>query len=266
MLIIGEKINSTRKAVDAAVRRRDREFIEDLARRQAAAGAHLLDVNCGTLDAEEEPQAMAWLVEVVQQATGLPLCLDSANPRALAAGLEVHQGRAMINSISGESARYREVLPLLRETDSQVVLLGLDDQGIPPTREKAREVGGRLVDALCEAGIEPDRVYFDPLVRSVATNPQSVVDTLLLMDDLRQAYPGLHFVSGVSNVSFGLPARRHLNRAYVVLSIAHGLDAVIMDPTDTVMGALIYAAEALLARDRFCLEYIKAFQNKKLDV
>ncbi|MGA2229182.1 MAG: dihydropteroate synthase [Syntrophobacteraceae bacterium] len=264
MLIIGERINSTRKGIEQAIRKRDRDAIVSESLRQAEAGANFLDVNCGTLDAADEPAALEWLVRVVQDSVDLPLCIDSPNPDALAAGLAVHRGEPIINSISGESERFKKVLPLIKQYNGAVVALCLDDGGIPPDRNTAIEVGGGLVGALTDAGVPIDKIYLDPLVRSVATSPLTVLDTLAVIETLRVKYPGLHFVSGLSNVSYGLPERRHLNRAYVVMSIVSGLDAVIMDPLDDLMHALIYAAEALVNQDRFCLKYIKAYQEKKL--
>ncbi|SPF43749.1 Methionine synthase [Syntrophobacter sp. SbD1] len=264
MLIIGERINSSRKRIDEAVRNRDRETIAGEARSQAEAGAHFLDVNCGTLETAREPDALEWLVKVVQDAVDLPLCIDSANPDALAAGLAVHQGEPIINSISGESDRFKRVLSLAKHYNAGLVALCLDERGIPKGRNNAVEVASRLVDSLLDAGIAVDRIYLDPLVRSVATSPEAVLDTLALIESMRGKYAGLHFVSGLSNVSFGLPQRRHLNRAYVVMSIVSGLDSVIMDPLDSVMQSLIFAAEALVNRDRFCLNYIKAYNKGKL--
>lgn len=261
MLIIGEKINSTRKSIDRAVRQRDTEVIITEAKRQVEAGAHFLDVNCGSLEAEDEPAAMEWLVSTVQSATGLPLCIDSPNYEAQKAGLSVHQGEPMINSISAESERFEKILPLVKKYNAKVIGLCLDDRGIPSNKETAIEVGDKLVSALMEAGIPIDNIYLDPLVRTLATDQTAVLDTIFLMQTLRDKYDGLHFVSGLSNVSYGLPDRRHLNRAYVVMSIAAGLDAVIMNPLDKGMHPLIFAAEALVNKDRFCLSYIKAHDN-----
>jgi 5-methyltetrahydrofolate--homocysteine methyltransferase len=207
---------------------------------------------------------LTWLVKTVQSVTALPLCLDSPNPEALAAGLAVHQGKPMINSISGEKSRYARVLTLVKGYHASVVALGMDDRGIPQEKNQALEVGVRLVENLLADDIPLDDIYFDPLVRSLATSPGSVLETLELMKDLKARFPGLHFISGLSNVSFGLPERRHLNRAFVVLSVASGLDAVIMDPLDKDMVALIYAAEALTGRDRFCLKYIEAYHQGRL--
>jgi 5-methyltetrahydrofolate--homocysteine methyltransferase len=266
MLIIGEKINSTRKSIDRAIKNGDRDIIAAEALLQAQAGAHYLDVNCGTVNAAHEPETLKWLITIVQEATGLPICIDSPNPEALAAGLAVHQGCPIINSISGEKERFDRVLPLAKRYDAGVVALCLDDRGIPRSREATIEVGGRLIDSLLDAGIPPERIYLDPLVRSLATSPETVLDTLALMRTLGAKYTGVHFVSGLSNVSFGLPKRRHLNRAYVVMSIESGLDAVIMDPLDTAMQALIYAAESLANKDRFCMAYIRAHNEGRLEV
>lgn len=264
MLIIGEKINSTRKSIDRAVRGKDAEFIKEAALNQINAGAHMLDVNCGTLDALEEPAMMEWLVTTVQGAYDIPLCIDSPNPEAIAAGLAVHRGKAMINSISGETERFARILPLAKQHGASLVALNMDDGGIPPNRDKALETGIKLVKNLLDSGIAMNDIYFDPLVRSVATSPDAVLETLFLMEEMSSRFNDLHFVSGLSNVSFGLPERRHLNRAYVVLSMASGLDAVIVDPLDRTMTALIYATEALLNKDRFCMQYIRCFKQGKL--
>lgn len=264
MLIIGERINSTRKSIDRAVRAKDADFIREEVNNQVNAGARMLDVNCGTLDPQEEPAAMEWLVKTVQEIADIPLCIDSPNSDALAAGLAAHRGRAMINSISGETERYKKVLPLAKDHGAAVVALCMDDKGIPGKRKQALEVGIKLVNNLLDSGIPAGDIYFDPLVRSVATNPETVVETLRLMEEMASRFNGLHFVSGLSNVSFGLPERRHLNRAYAVLSMASGLDAVIIDPTDGALMALVYATEALLNKDRFCMQYIRQYHQGKL--
>ena len=266
MLVIGERINATRRSIRDAVESRNIDAIVHEATIQMENGADYLDVNCGTVNAAEEPEVMQWLVQGLQAAGPFPLCIDSANPDALSAGLAACQGRAMINSTSAESERFEKVLPLIREYDADVVALCMDDRGIPPDSAAAERVGRDLVWRLLDAGIAVERIYLDPLVRSVATNPESVPETLELMKSLGSTFDGLHFISGLSNVSFGLPERRHLNRAYLVMSIVGGLDAVIIDPLDGALGALIFAAEALMNRDRFCMNYIGAFNKGKLAV
>ncbi len=266
MFIIGEKINATRKSIHTAIEGKDAAHIQKTAKAQEQAGAHALDVNCGTVPASEEPDVMRWLVKTVQEVTELPLCIDSPNPEALAAGLAEHKGKPLINSISGESARYEGVLPLVKQYDAGVVALCNDDRGLPSSKETALKVGDALIKRLMQDGIPVDDIYVDPLVRTLATSPKAVVETLEVIRELSGRYPGTHFVSGLSNVSFGLPERRHLNRAFVVMSIAYGLDAVIADPLDTQLTALMYAAEALVNKDRFCLNYIGAYNAGKLNV
>lgn len=266
MIIIGEKINSTRKSIHRALADKDRDAIAAEAIRQAEAGADYLDVNCGTLNTAEEPEALQWMVRTVQEATGLPLCIDSPNPEALAAGLAVHSGEAMINSISGEKDRFEKVLALAKKHDARLVALCLDDNGIPTDKEKAIFVGEKLITAIVDGGIPEEKIYLDPLVRTLATDANAVLDALGIITALGNRFENLHFVSGLSNVSYGLPERRHLNRAYVVMSIAAGLDAVIMDPLDKTMNALILASEALVSKDRFCMKYIRANNEGRLKV
>lgn len=266
MLIIGEKINSTRKSIARAVEERNENEITAQATAQVKAGADILDVNCGTLDVAHEPQVMEWLVSLVQRVVDRPICIDSPNADALAAGLAVHKGKAMVNSISGERNRLERVLPLVLQHEASVIALGMDDRGIPDSLEKALEVGSSVVESLTGAGVPVKDIYFDPLVRAVATSPETVLRTLTLIEEMKKRFEGLHFVSGLSNVSFGLPERRHLNRAYAVLSVAAGLDAVIIDPLDRAATALMYATEALMNRDKYCMRYIEAFHQGKLTV
>jgi 5-methyltetrahydrofolate--homocysteine methyltransferase len=264
MFIIGEKINATRKSIGAAIKERNRAHIQEVARSQEEAGANALDVNCGTAPASEEPETMKWLVKTVQEVTDLPLCIDSANSQALAAGLAHHKGKPLINSISGENARYNSVAPLVKQYGAGVIALCNDNKGLPSSKEMALEVGHSLVGRLLKDGIPVDDVYLDPLARALATSPETVMDTLEVIRDLSHSYPGLHFVCGLSNVSFGLPERRRLNHAFVAMGVAFGLDAIIADPLDRQLLALIYASEALVNKDRFCLAYIKAFNEGKL--
>ncbi|MDR3553913.1 MAG: dihydropteroate synthase [Syntrophobacteraceae bacterium] len=266
MLIIGEKINATRKSIDAAIKARDAASIQEVAKAQEKAGADALDVNCGTVPASEEPEVMRWLVKIVQEVSDLPICIDSPNFVALAAGLAVHKGKPIINSISGETIRYQSVLPLVKEYDAGVIALCNDDKGLPSSRKATLEVGESLITRLINDGIPLYDIYLDPLVRTLATSPETVVDSLEVMRELSLRHPGLHFVSGLSNVSYGLPERRHLNRAFMVMSIANGLDTVIVDPLDPQLVALIYASEALMNKDSFCMKYISEYHKGTLKV
>ncbi len=190
MFVIGEKINTTRRSIETAVKGRDALPIQEAAKIQEEAGAHALDVNCGTVAAQEEPATMNWLVKIVQEVSDLPLCIDSANSAALAAGLAAHRGRPIVNSISGETARYSSVLPLVKQYNARVIALCNDDRGLPSSKEVAIQVGDSLVSRLVKDGILLDDIYLDPLVRTLATSPGTVIDTLEVMRELSRRFAG----------------------------------------------------------------------------
>jgi cobalamin-dependent methionine synthase I len=262
LIIIGERINSTKKSIAKAVVERNAELLQTEAEKQVKAGAAMLDVNCGTLPAEDEPAALKWLVETIQAVTTLPLCVDSPNPAALAMGLAAHRnGKPLINSISGETERFRQVLPLVKQYNASVVALCMDDSGIPTNYDRSVEVMDKMINELINNGVAVQDIFFDPLLRSVATSGSTVVETLKLMDTVSQRFPGIHITCGLSNVSHGLPERRHLNRSFLVLAMEHGMDAPIIDPCDPTVRALAFATDALLCKDKFCLNYTRAFRQ-----
>lgn len=264
MIIVGERINGTGRQVRAAVIARDASFIASLAQRQAEAGAHYLDVNAGT-PPEREPEDMAWLVTTVQGATGKPCCLDSPNALALRAGLEVHQGQALVNSASAESGRMAPVLALAAEHHARLVALTLDDSGLPTTAEQRITIATRLGEAAGGAGIPPSDLFIDPLARSIATENDQGAAFLNAVAGITVSLPGVHVICGLSNISFQMPRRPLLNRTFLAMAMARGLDAAILDPLDQATMASVCAAETLLGRDEMCLNYIQAFRAGRLD-
>jgi len=263
MFIIGEKINGTRKAVNQAVLERDADFIRNLALAQVAAGADALDINAGTA-AEREPEDMVWLVELVQAVVDKPLSLDSPNSAALAAGLAVTKQTPIINSISGEEERLQEVLPLVAKHGCRVLALALDGTMVPETCEERMAVVRRLFDATRKAGVPDENMFVDALVMTVATNSEACNVTLATMRAVKQEFPQAHLTAGLSNVSFGLPARALLNRAFLTLAVSAGLDSAILDPMDRALTETLYATEALLGLDRNCARYCRAFRDGKI--
>jgi 5-methyltetrahydrofolate--homocysteine methyltransferase len=260
MLIIGELINCTRKKVGEAAQERDAEFLCDLACRQAAAGAHMLDVNGGL--PEQEVEMLSWLVDVVQGAVDIPLCLDSADPEALMKALPRCKQRPMVNSITDEPARWA-MLPVLKEHRPKVIALCLSEAGMPRGVQDRVATASRLVDRLTAEGFSLDDIYVDPCVMPVATSPQSQ-DLLAAVSQIRTMYPGVHVSAGVSNISFGLPVRKLVNETFLLLLMAHGLDAAIVDPCDSQLMMNVAAAEALLGRDGHCKSYLRAYREGKL--
>jgi 5-methyltetrahydrofolate--homocysteine methyltransferase len=262
--IIGEKINGTRKRVAQAIAKRDADFIRDLARKQTEAGAAWLDVNAGT-HPEQEPDDLVWLVENVQAAVDTPLSLDSANPRALAVAIQAVDKTPLINSISGEPERLENILPLVAEHRCRVIALAMGATKIPETSAARVEVIHKVMDATRAAGIPDERVYVDPLVMTIATNVHS---GLIFLDTLRavhEAYPLVHFTAGLSNISYGMPTRSFINRAFLTLALGAGLDSAILDPTDRELRAALMAAELVLGRDDYCLNYTRAYRTGLFD-
>lgn len=259
MKIIGEKINGTRKRVAQAIEERNVAFIQDLAVRQAEAGSSWLDINAGT-HPDREADDLVWLVEMIQSMVDVPLCLDSANPRALTAAIEVVGQTPMVNSISGEPQRLEGILPLVAAHGCPVIALAMDDKTIPETVEKRMDVIRKVMEATCASGVPDENVYVDPLAMTISTNTGSALITLGTIRTIRQEFPDAHLTMGLSNISFGLPARSYINRAFLTLALAAGLDSAIIDPLDREMMAILLAAELVLGRDRHCLSYTRAFR------
>lgn len=262
MLIIGELINCTRKKVGEAAEKRDVEFFRDLARKQVEAGADMLDVNGGLPG--QEAEVLPWLVQIVQETVETPLCLDSADPAALGQALPLCKQRAMINSITDEEDRIEALLPLLKEFKPQVIALCLSKAGLPHGVEDRAAIAGRLVDRLTAEGLSLDDIYVDPCVLPISTDSEQGKALAEATRLILTRYPGVHASAGISNVSFGLPARKLLNDVLVVLLMAQGLDAAIVNPCDQQLMMNIRAAEALLSRDEFCTKYLRAFREGRL--
>lgn len=263
MQIIGEKINGTLKQVSKALAERDAAFIQALARRQVEAGADLLDVNAGTLS-DQEPDDLVWLTKTVQEAVDVPLCLDSANPRALAAALGEVRQAPLINSISGERKRLDGILPLARNHGCSVIVLALDENGIPQGMEGRLVVIRRVIAETRQIGLPDEKVYVDPLVMAIATNMESGLITLETMRAVRAEFPCVHLSVGLSNISFGLPARSLINRVFLILALSAGLDTAIIDPLDQELREALLTAELLLGRDRHCRNYTRAYRSGQI--
>lgn len=264
MFIIGELINCTRKRVGAAAQNRDAAFIQEVARNQANAGADMLDVNGGLPG--QEAECLAWLVGVVQEAVQTPLCLDSSDPKALQKALPLCQKRPMINSITDEPARYEAVLPLLKEFRPQVIALCMSAAGPPSGIEDRVATASRLVERLTAEGMALEDIFVDPCVLPASTGPEHGMAILEAVGKIKTRFPLVHISAGVSNVSYGLPMRKLLNEVFLVLLLGRGLDAAIVDPCDQQMMMNLRAAEALVGRDEYCVAYLRAFRDGKLEL
>jgi len=265
MIIIGEKINGTRKSVAKAIEERDEAFIKDLALKQVEAGAHYLDINAGT-HPNQEPEDMVWLINTVQGVTDVTLCLDSANPQALATGIKAVKKTPMINSLSGEKDRIEGVLPLAREYKTELVVLAMDDNGIPKTGEDRLDIIRDVIDMTRQNDLPDENLFIDPLITALATDTESGNMALETMRRIKEEFPKVHLTAGLSNISYGLPERSIVNQAFVVLAIASGLDSVIINPEDRDLRGILCATELVLGKDDYCLNFIKAYRSGEIGV
>jgi len=264
MIVVGEKINTSNRRIARAVVERDAAFIAAVAREQAEAGADYIDVNAGTFT-EEEAQSLCWLVETVQAEVDRPLCLDSADPLVLERAAECHRGEAMINSISLDEQRLRGLLPLITSRPCRVVALCMPASGLPASAGDRVEAGAELVGRLTDAGAAPEMIYLDPLVQPVSVDAQAGIKILESLEEIHGRLPGVKTICGLSNVSFGLPRRRLLNRSFLALCLFRGLDAAIMDPTDAQLMDMLLSTEALLGRDENCQSFIDAHLSGRFE-
>ena len=263
MIIVGEMINATRKSVKEAIETRDAVTIGKLAKDQAEAGAAYIDVNAGVF-IENEVGHLKWVIDEVTAVTDTPCCIDSSNPSTIEAALSHLQGKKgavpMINSISMEHDRYENMIPILAGTDLKIIALCMGDDGMPETAAQRLAVADKLISGLVKNNVKIENIYVDPLVQALATNSIFGIEFLKAVEAIMTSYPGVHTMCGLSNISFGLPARKFMNQTLMTMAIAKGLDGAIMNPLDKKMMANIVTAEALAGKDNYCMKYLKAYR------
>ncbi|MDR2741993.1 MAG: methyltetrahydrofolate cobalamin methyltransferase [Treponema sp.] len=260
MIIIGEKINGSIPSMAKAIAERNEEYIRDLARKQADAGAAYIDV-CASTAADIELDTLKWLIGLVQEATDTPIAIDSPSVRVCAEAIGFCNKPGMVNSVSLEGDKVEQVFPIIAGTPWKCVALLSDDTGIPRTTEKRLEVFDALMEQAVRCRIAPDRLYVDPLVEMLCTSEDGIAKITATMRKIKELSPEIHLTGGASNISFNLPARKYVNQSFIILAMNAGLDSAILDPLNKDMMGLIYAAEALLGQDEFCMEYIGAFRE-----
>ena len=260
MVIIGEKINGAIPKVAEAIEKRDSGFIVGLASAQETAGADYLDVCAGTTP-DKEYDALCWLIDVVQDSTETPICIDSPDPEMLKKVFSRLNTPGLINSISLEGSKCEILLPILRENPRWgVIALCCDNNGIASSAEEKTKLALRLIDSAGEYGVAPDRLHIDPLVLALPAVNNSAMDFCKAARDIKERYPDVNITAALSNISFGMPARGLVNRNFLTLAMQAGLDSVIADPLNRNVIETIFATDALLGRDRLCRNYNKAFR------
>ena len=261
MIIIGERLNSTRRPVLEAMQRRYGDFLTMEAVRQKNAGADYIDLNAAALMEGEVP-TLTWAIPLLQKAVSLPLAIDSPNPEAIEAGLKVHKGRAILNSLTAEKDRIARLLPLVGEYKPRVIALCLDESGLPKDPDAALDIARKMVELLVRRGVSPEDIFIDPLVRPIAADHGAAQLFLDSLESIKEALPEVKTIAGLSNVSFGLPHRGLMNRTLLTLAMGRGLDAAICDPSDKDFQASLNAADALLGRDPSLKSYLRFARDK----
>jgi len=259
-VLIGERINPTgKKRMSEALKAGDLETIREEALAQVAAGADIIDVNVAAAGVDEVsllPQA----IQVVMDATNAPLCLDSPKPEALEAALKVYQGKALVNSVTGEEHSLKKVLPLIKEYGAAVIGLVQDEEGVPQDAERRLAIAHKIIERAGAVGIPSQDIIIDCLALAVGAEPNSGSAILETIERIKSEL-GVNLTMGASNVSFGLPDRSLINSTFVAMVIAGGVTCLIVDVAK--VRPTVLAADLLLNRDAYARRYIRAYRERQ---
>ena len=260
MIIIGEKINGAIPSTGKAIAAKDAEFIRNLAIKQAEAGADFIDV-CASVDDDIELETMKWLIDIVQDAVDTPIAVDSPNVYTCIESMKYCNKPGLFNSVSLEGDKVDVAFKVLADSKWECVALLNSDKGIPKTAKDRLEVFTDLMAKCKEYQIDPSRMHIDPLIEMLCTSEDGITMVTEVIREIKKQYPTIHVTGAVSNISFNLPARRIANQAFAVLAMNAGMDSFILDPLNKDMMGMLYATEAMMGEDEYCMEYIGAFRE-----
>jgi cobalamin-dependent methionine synthase I len=262
--VIGERINTSRKLVQAAVADRVADYIIMDVTKQQEAGANFIDVNAGARIGHEE-EDMKWLLDTIQPIATVPLTLDSPDPAILEMAFQMVEKTPMINSISLEKERFDSMMPFLSGKECKVIALCMDDAGMPGSATDIVDRAKKLVEELNAIGIETGNIYVDPLVQPISTDSNKGTMVLDAVRAIKVDFPEVHITGGLSNISYGLPQRHIINRTFVTLMMDAGMDSAIIDPLDKKIMATIRTADMLLGKDQYCMNYLKGARAGQIE-
>ena len=261
-VIIGERINPTgRKKFQEQLRAGDLSQIEIDVQQQVEGGADVLDVNMG-VPLTDEPELLSKAIKLVQSKTDLPICIDSSVIEALDAGLKAYEGKALVNSMTGEDDRMEAILPLVKEHNAVIMALSNDETGIPATAKERLDITEKIVRTVEKFGIPLEDLVIDPLAMTVGADTEAVKITLETIHLIKARF-GLNMSMGASNVSFGLPNRHAVNASFLPMAMAAGLTSAIMDARTKEIVTSVRAADLLLGNDAWGANWISAFRSQQ---
>jgi len=262
MFIIGELINGMYANIGKAIKEKDKATIQKCALEQIKSGADALDVNCGP--ASKQPVSdIQWLVQIIQEVTDKPLSLDSSKPQVIEAGLKVAKNKVIINSTTADIDKLDILLPLAREHNAKLIGLTISSKGIPANKDQRLELAATIVAMCQEKGFPIEDLYLDPIVLPVNVAQAQMAD---ILDSIREfkiiSQPPPKTIVGLSNVSQGTCVRSLINRTFLTMAVAHGLDAAILDPQDKDLMDALITAELILNKQIFCDSYLEAYRKR----
>lgn len=266
MIIVGERINTSRQEIKVAVENRDEDYIRSDASNQYQAGADYIDINAGARS-EKEIEDLEWLINIIQDEVDCPLCIDSADSSVLENAFSMANKPVMVNSISLEAKRLDPMLEFLKGKECKVVALCVSDEGLPKNEEEILKRTEKFVHLLEDIGMKQSDIYIDPVIQPICidvTKGTMIINSIMKINDM---FPDIHTICGLSNVSYGLPERKAINRTFLTMMMSVGLDSVILDPLDERIMSVYRTTKMLLGDDPYCRGFIKAVRegNKKKD-
>lgn len=261
-VIIGERINPTgRKKLQQELKEGNYETVRQDIIAQVEAGAAILDINAG-VPGVDEPSLLVDLVKFAGETTDVPLCIDTANVKALEAALKVYEGKALVNSVSGEEAKLETVLPLIKEYGAAVIGLTMDDDGIPKTVDKRLFVAEKIIDRARKIGIPNEDIIIDPLALSISAEQEAGKIVLDSIESIAKEF-GVNITLGCSNISFGLPDRAKVNANFIAMAVRAGLTCPITNPLEEGIKEALLAADLCMGRDEYASNWIMAYRKRK---
>jgi 5-methyltetrahydrofolate--homocysteine methyltransferase len=264
MLIIGERINTSRKKINEAVEKRDSDFILSEVKAQLDGGADIIDVNAGSRFGSELDDLL-WLIDIIQQSLSIRLSIDSTDPNCMRIALERVKEKPMINSITAEKARFEGMAKVVQDRNCDIIGLCMDERGLPKSVEEVIENANKLVMNLEKIGIKRDNIYLDPSVQAISVNQKAGLIAIESIERIYKELPGVKTICGLSNISYSLPKRHLINRTFLTLLLKAGLSAAIIDPVDRKLVSTLKAANLILGRDPYCRNYLTSFREGKLE-
>jgi 5-methyltetrahydrofolate corrinoid/iron sulfur protein methyltransferase len=262
MFIIGELINGMYLSIAGAIKEKNKDVIKKCALDQIKAGADALDINCGP--ASKDPVSdIQWLIETIQEATDKTIVLDASKPKVIESGLKVVKNKVIINSTTADPQKMEVLIPLAKKFNAKLIGLAMSSKGIPQNKDQRLELAATIVATCSEAGFPTDDLYLDPIVLPVKVGQAQMQDILESIREFKIiSEPAPKTVIGLSNVSQGSHLRSLINRTFLTMAMAYGLDAAILDPLDRHMMDSLITAELILNKQIYCDSYIEAYSKK----